>query len=47
MEISYDDLVEVTLFKRQLPLLFSGHFPCGWALNSPDEFPDQAAILVY
>ena len=47
MEIAYSDCVPVTLFLDQIELYEAGHFPCGWLVQSPDDFPQGASIAVY
>lgn len=47
MELAYRDCFEVKLFTYQLGLYSVGHFPCGWDVRSPDDFPTNAQIVVY
>jgi hypothetical protein len=47
MELAYDDCAPVVLLRQQIELYQEGLFPCGWRVDSPDDFPRNAEIIVY
>jgi hypothetical protein len=47
MESEYDDYYSFYHFRKDVDLYFAGHFPCGWELSSPEEFPDRSTRIFF
>jgi hypothetical protein len=47
LECCYADVADVRLSRNQMDLYVAGHFPCGWTVGAPEEFPARAILLVY
>ena len=47
MELAFDDCVLVRLFQDQVELYRRGHFPCGWNVAGPEDFPQRATVIVF
>jgi hypothetical protein len=47
MEHEYHAIVNVELFRPQMKFIQKGHFPCGWTVNEPADFPQSSVILFF
>jgi len=47
LEIAHCDFISVELHQPLMKLYKQGHFPCGWHVNSPEDFPRQAVIYAW
>ena len=47
LEMHYADFAEVRLFCKQIEYYLEGHFPCGWCVNAPEDFPHHSVVVIY
>ena len=47
LECVYSPLSDVDLVYRRMEWFMTGHFPCGWSVESESEFPERAMSFVF
>ena len=47
MEIEYSDCSDINILQKMMDLYRDGHFPCGFYVKEPDDFPSNITYVIY